>query len=41
MKLIVDLMIEGGTLQRWSISDTAEYGDYCPAPRISPRSRRT
>ncbi len=29
LKLIVDLMYEGGIAkQRWSISDTAEYGDY-------------
>src|SRR5690606_35956463 len=29
LKLIVDLMWEGGTAkQRWSVSDTAEYGDY-------------
>ncbi|MFZ1383157.1 MAG: ketol-acid reductoisomerase [Scrofimicrobium sp.] len=35
MKLIVDLMNEGGiTKQRWSISDTAEYGDYVSGPRV-------
>lgn len=35
MKLIVDLMWEGGiTKQRWSISDTAEYGDYVSGPRV-------
>jgi len=35
MKLIVDLMWEGGIAkQRWSISDTAEYGDYVSGPRI-------
>ena len=35
MKLIVDLMIEGGIAkQRWSISDTAEYGDYVSGPRV-------
>ena len=35
LKLIVDLMIEGGiTKQRWSISDTAEYGDYVSGPRV-------
>ena len=29
MKLIVDLINEGGiSKQRWSCSDTAEYGDY-------------
>ncbi len=39
LKLIVDLMIEGGIAkQRWSISDTAEYGDYVSGPRvISPQ----
>jgi ketol-acid reductoisomerase len=35
MKLIVDLMYEGGVSKmRWSISDTAEYGDYTRGPRI-------
>ncbi len=35
LKLIVDLMIEGGIAkQRWSISDTAEYGDYISGPRV-------
>ncbi len=35
MKLIVDLMYEGGLAkQRWSISDTAEYGDYVSGPRV-------
>ncbi|MGH3411568.1 MAG: ketol-acid reductoisomerase [Marmoricola sp.] len=35
LKLIVDLMYEGGIAkQRWSISDTAEYGDYVSGPRI-------
>ncbi|MDR8018517.1 ketol-acid reductoisomerase [Nesterenkonia aerolata] len=39
LKLIVDLMVEGGlTKQRWSISDTAEFGDYVSGPRvISPQ----
>ncbi|RYG77960.1 ketol-acid reductoisomerase [Yimella sp. RIT 621] len=39
LKLIVDLMVEGGIAkQRWSISDTAEYGDYVSGPRvIDPR----
>ncbi|GAB76628.1 ketol-acid reductoisomerase [Austwickia chelonae] len=39
LKLIVDLMIEGGIAkQRWSISDTAEFGDYVSGPRvIDPR----
>ncbi|WP_341729173.1 ketol-acid reductoisomerase [Brooklawnia sp.] len=35
LKMIVDLMIEGGiSKQRWSISDTAEYGDYVSGPRV-------
>ncbi len=35
LKLIVDLMYEGGIAkQRWSISDTAEYGDYTSGPYI-------
>ncbi len=35
LKLIVDLMYEGGIAkQRWSISDTAEYGDYTTGPKI-------
>jgi ketol-acid reductoisomerase len=35
MKLIVDLMYEGGiSRMRYSISDTAEYGDYSRGPRI-------
>jgi ketol-acid reductoisomerase len=35
LKLIVDLMYEGGIAkQRWSISDTAEFGDYVSGPRI-------
>ncbi len=35
LKLIVDLMVEGGIAkQRWSISDTAEYGDYISGPRV-------
>jgi ketol-acid reductoisomerase len=35
LKLIVDLMYEGGLAKmRWSISDTAEYGDYTRGPRI-------
>ena len=34
LKLIVDLMYEGGIAkQRWSISDTAEFGDYVSGPR--------
>jgi ketol-acid reductoisomerase len=35
LKLIVDLMWEGGiSKQRWSVSDTAEYGDYVSGPRV-------
>jgi ketol-acid reductoisomerase len=35
MKLIVDLIYEGGFEQmRYSISNTAEYGDYVTGPRI-------
>jgi len=35
LKLIVDLIWEGGiTKQRWSVSDTAEYGDYVSGPRV-------
>ena len=35
MKQIVDLINEGGiTKQRWSCSDTAEYGDYVSGPRV-------
>ncbi|HLT66939.1 MAG TPA: ketol-acid reductoisomerase [Microbacterium sp.] len=35
LKLIVDLMWEGGIAkQRWSISDTAEFGDYVSGTRV-------
>ena len=35
MKLIVDLMYQGGmAAMRYSISDTAEYGDYVTGSRI-------
>jgi ketol-acid reductoisomerase len=35
LKLIIDLMFEGGMARmRYSISDTAEYGDYVSGPRI-------
>ncbi|MDR0960204.1 MAG: ketol-acid reductoisomerase [Propionibacteriaceae bacterium] len=35
MKLIVDLIYEGGIAkERWSVSDTAEYGDYVSGPRV-------
>jgi ketol-acid reductoisomerase len=39
MKLIVDLMFEGGMARmRYSISDTAEFGDYVSGPRIIDQS---
>ncbi|ALO11209.1 MULTISPECIES: ketol-acid reductoisomerase [Streptomyces] len=35
LKLIVDLMYEGGLEKmRWSVSETAEWGDYVTGPRI-------
>ncbi len=35
VKLIVDLIYEGGIANmRYSISNTAEYGDYCTGPRL-------
>src|SRR5260370_1510757 len=35
LKLIVDLMYRGGLrYMRYSISDTAEYGDYTAGPRV-------
>jgi ketol-acid reductoisomerase len=35
LKLIVDLMYKGGlSFMRYSVSDTAEYGDYTRGPRI-------
>jgi ketol-acid reductoisomerase len=35
LKLIVDLMYEGGLAgMRYSVSDTAEYGDYTRGPRV-------
>ena len=35
LKLIVDLMYEGGMeYMRYSVSDTAEYGDYSRGPRV-------
>ena len=41
LKLIVDLLFEGGlSWMRYSVSDTAEYGDYTRGPRvISPTVR--
>lgn len=41
MKLIVDLINEGGfNLMRYSISNTAEYGDYITGPRIITEETR-
>ena len=35
LKLIVDMMYEGGlSWMRYSVSDTAEYGDYVAGPRV-------
>ena len=35
LKLIVDLMYQGGmSYMRYSVSDTAEYGDYTAGPRV-------
>ena len=35
LKLIVDLMYQGGlNYMRYSVSDTAEYGDYTGGPRL-------
>jgi ketol-acid reductoisomerase len=35
MKLIVDLMYQGGmSYMRYSVSDTAEFGDYVSGPRV-------
>jgi len=42
MKLIVDLIYEGGfERMRYSISNTAEYGDYVTGPRIVTDATRT
>lgn len=43
LKLIVDLMYQGGmSYMRYSVSDTAEYGDYTAGPRvIDERTRAT
>ena len=36
LKLIVDLMYRGGlNFMRFSVSDTAEYGDYVSGPRVT------
>ena len=41
LKLIVDLLYEGGlSWMRYSISDTAEYGDYTRGPRIVTNETR-
>ena len=41
MKLIVDLMYQGGmSYMRYSISDTAEFGDYISGPRIIDQRAR-
>jgi ketol-acid reductoisomerase len=41
MKLIVDLIQEGGlSYMRYSVSDTAEYGDYTRGPRIVTEETR-
>ncbi|MCK4242555.1 MAG: ketol-acid reductoisomerase, partial [Dehalococcoidia bacterium] len=35
LKLIVDLIYQGGlSYMRYSVSDTAEYGDYTRGPRV-------
>ncbi len=41
MKLIVDMIAQGGlSLMRYSVSDTAEYGDYCIGRRIITEQTR-
>lgn len=41
MKLIIDLVVAGGmNFMRYSISDTAEYGDYTTGPRIITEETR-
>jgi len=41
LKLIVDLFYQGGiNYMRYSVSDTAEYGDYMSGPRIITRKTR-
>jgi ketol-acid reductoisomerase len=41
MKLIVDLMYQGGmSYMRYSVSDTAEFGDYVSGPRIIDQRAR-
>jgi ketol-acid reductoisomerase len=43
LKLIVDLMYQGGlSYMRYSVSDTAEFGDYVSGPRlVDERTRAT
>ncbi len=42
LKLIVDLMYRGGlNFMRFSVSDTAEYGDYVSGPRITEGVKTT
>ena len=42
LKLIVDLFYEGGiSYMRYSVSNTAEYGDYMTGPRIITEETRT
>jgi ketol-acid reductoisomerase len=42
LKLIVDLMYRGGlNYMRYSVSDTAEHGDYTGGPRIITQATRT
>jgi ketol-acid reductoisomerase len=41
LKLIVDLIYRGGlAYMRYSISDTAEWGDYVSGPRVNEESRK-
>ena len=41
LKLIVDLIYEGGlSYMRYSVSDTAEYGDYTSGPRVVNQQTR-
>jgi ketol-acid reductoisomerase len=41
LKLIVDLIYEGGlSYMRYSVSDTAEYGDYTRGPRVITKQTR-
>ncbi len=41
LKLIVDLMYQGGlSYMRYSISDTAEHGDYTGGPRLITQETR-